>query len=276
MKKINKIFGVQKPVIGMLHLDYLLGQEGYSGIEKVIEQAEEDLIKLEEGGIDGLLIENWREESLGAFVESKTATSMAVSAYQLSKKINCPFGINVLNNDYQVAYDIAVLTGADFIQLDVFVDQVVSDFKYNQLAKENPFQVEVDPVEVFAYAQKVGGEDIPLFAFIQPKHYQLINEDKTIEESAQQAKAAGATAVLVTKATGEAPTLELIKKAKSLVDIPVGIGSGLNMENVKEFMEVADFAVVGTALKKDGQTNNSVDLQRVKNLMLKVKEVRED
>lgn len=272
---LRKIFAKKKPVIGMLHLDYLLGSAGFRGLDFVISQALKDIKALEGGGIDGILIENGKEDSIGAFVSPETATSLAVVAHVLAKKIHVPFGINVLNNDYKTALSIAALTKTDFIQLDVFTDFVKSNFVHSPMASKNPFEIKVDTNKIHQYAKKEGLENLPIFVFIQPKHYLLLEKGKTIEESAIQAIEAGASGLIITKATGEAPTTDLIKRAKRVSkDVPVGIGSGFSVENAEIFLSAADFAIVGTSIKIYSITDNPVDRERVENLMKVVNGLR--
>ncbi len=271
MKTLEQIFKIKKPVIGMLHLGYLLGAKEYEGTQTIIAKAVADIKIMEDGGINGILIENWKEDSIGEFVSTETAISFSYVVSEVVKHIHVPFGINVLNNDYKVALSVAKLTGASFVELDVFVDHVKSDFKYSPLSSANPFEIKINPKNVTDYAKHIGASDIPIFVFVQPKHYKLLEHGKTIETSTRQAINAGATAVLVTKETGVAPTLDLIKNAKEEAgDYPVGIGSGFNPENAKEYLEVADFAVVGTSIKIGDQTDNPVDPKKVKKLMQQV------
>lgn len=273
--KMSELFGVRKPVIAMLHIDYLLGTGKYKGLEYLVNRAQKDIKALQDGGVDGILIENWKEDSVGEFVEPETTACFAVVVKELSKKIKVPFGINVLNNDYKTAYAVAALTGASFVQMDVFVDEVESDFTYSLAGKAEPFEIKVNPKEVLNYAKKVGMEKLPLFVFIQPKHYKLLEKSKLIEESAKQAVLAGVSALLVTKATGTAPTIDLIEKAKrGAGKVPVGIGSGFGIKNAQEYLPVVDFAVVGTSIKIGDITDNLVDKMKVKKLMNRVKEFR--
>lgn len=276
MNQIDKIFKIKKPVIGMLHLDYLEGKK-FQGVDYVIKQALKDIKSLQDGGIDGILIENWKEESLGEFVSNQTAKTFKSVVEKLTKYIKVPFGINVLNNDYKVAFSVAKLTGASFVELDVFVDKVKSNFVNNTSAIVNPFVIDPKPERIWAYAKSIGAENIPLFVFVQPKHYKMLEKGKSMEKSAQQAVKAGASALLVTKETGTAPTLDLIRRAKDIVgDTPVGIGSGFSAENAEEYLAVADFAIVGTSLKINNETDNSVDIEKVKELMKIVKALELD
>lgn len=274
MNLIKKIFKVNKPIIGMLHLDYLEG-ENYKGVDYVVKKALKDVISLQHGGIDGILVENWKESSVGEFVSYETAVNFQKVVLKLIKYIIIPFGLNVLNNDYKVAFKVAKLSGASFIEMDVFVDKVKSDFQNNANAINNPFIVDPKPKEIMNCAKSIGADTIPLLVFVQPKHYVMLEKNKTIEESTRQAILAGAKGVLITKATGFAPTIELIKRVKKVAgNIPVGIGSGFSKENAKDFLPAIDFAVVGTSIKVDEITDNPVDRNKVKNLMNEVRKLR--
>lgn len=75
--------------------------------------------------------------------------------------------------------------------------------------------------------------------------------------------------------TGTPPSVEVIQKVKEKVkDVPVFVNTGLNMENAKELLKVADGAIVGSSLKKEGVTWNPVDKERVKKLMKVVSEIK--
>ena len=50
--------------------------------------------------------------------------------------------------------------------------------------------------------------------------------------------------------------------------------TGVNVNNVNEYLEVADGAFVGTSFKKDGVFRNQIDQARVKEFMDKVKAFR--
>lgn len=266
MNTIQKIFTINKPIIGMLHLDYLEGKK-FKGIDYVVVKAMKDIEALQNGGIDGILIENWKESSVGEFVSEETEKNIHLVVQKLSKHIKIPFGINVLNNDYKVAFSVGKLTGASFIELDVFVDKVKSDFQNNITAIKKPFVIEPKPEKIWEYAKNILADTIPLFVFVQPKHYMMV-EKKPIEKSVMQAINVGASAILITKATGIAPTVGAIKRVKKVSgNTSIGIGSGFRVDNASELLPFIDFAVVGTSIKFDQKTDNPVDEKKVKELM---------
>lgn len=78
-----------------------------------------------------------------------------------------------------------------------------------------------------------------------------------------------ADAVVVTgEATGRAVDFELLERVRSAsAGRPVVIGSGLNPDNAAELLPLAEAAIVGTWIKRDGQVRNPVDPDRVKALV---------
>ena len=199
------------------------------------------------------------------YVTKATALCFEHVLQKIAPRIHVPWGINVLHNDYPLSFSLAKKFHADFVQLDVFVDDVKSAFSYSQKAKHHPFKIHPDSEVIGHYAKKAG---IPFITFIQPKHYEMLIKNKSLLRSARKAKRFGASGVIVTKATGVAPEMQKIKMLKNaLGTFPVGVGSGVTVKTVKQFLSVGDFCIVGTALKKQGDIHNSVDTKRVKQLM---------
>lgn len=267
--KIKRVFKAEKPIIGMIHLDYLAGQPQFKGIKYVTEKALRDLKALEAGGVDAVLIENWEDNTRGAFVSAKIIACITITTKAIVESAKIPVGINVLPNDFKAAFSIAKACGAKFIQLDVFVDKVKTDYTYSDA---KPFEVKVDLNKFKEYRKKVGAENILLLAGIHPKHYKMM-EKKSIEQSAREAVMNSADAIVITgNKTGKAPSIKDVKLAKKAVKIPIFIGSGLTKQNATALLKRADGAIVGTAFK-------DTDFQKVighnvKELMETVKFIR--
>src|SRR2546426_458025 len=69
-------------------------------------------------------------------------------------------------------------------------------------------------------------------------------------------------------ATGQATPLADVKRVRGAVpDVPLLVGSGVTPETVAELLSVADGAIVGTAVKRDGDVRNPVDRARVERLV---------
>ncbi len=261
------LFPVRKPVLGMVHLGKLAGQPGFAGEETVIREARRDIQSWQRGGINGLIIENWQETAVRRFLPRARRQSMLRVVEALVPHITVPFGVNVLNNDYVAAFGIASRTGASFIQLDTVVDVVVSDFTYNDRAKAHPFVVDVDVAHLKKSAKHYGCATLPILAGVHPKHYRMLDAQKSLEQSVRESESVGVSGVVITRATGTAPFTETFVRARRVSQIPLGVGSGLSPENASHLLSVADFAIIGTYAKIDGVTDTPVDPDRVRRLM---------
>ncbi|MEM4647570.1 MAG: BtpA/SgcQ family protein, partial [Candidatus Nezhaarchaeales archaeon] len=114
MKVVRELFQVDKAVIGVIHLPPLPGSPRYSGedISSIIESALRDARTLRDGGVDGIIIENfWDMPYRKSSVSPSTIASMAVIAKELAREVNIPVGINVLRNDAVAALAIAKVAG---------------------------------------------------------------------------------------------------------------------------------------------------------------------
>ena len=68
--------------------------------------------------------------------------------------------------------------------------------------------------------------------------------------------------------TGEAVDASQIRSVKEVLkNTPVFANTGVNPENIKEILSIADGCVVGTHFKVDGNTWNPVDGARVRQFM---------
>ena len=73
---------------------------------------------------------------------------------------------------------------------------------------------------------------------------------------------------------GSEADISIIQKIKEHVEVPVLVNTGVKSRNVKDYLSVADGAIVGSSLKVDGYTWNSVDSHRVRQFMNHVEELR--
>ena len=72
--------------------------------------------------------------------------------------------------------------------------------------------------------------------------------------------------------TGKATDPQKARRVKAAApETAVFIGSGVTAETISDFAEDADGFIVGTALKKDGVATNTVEVQRVRTLMQRLR-----
>jgi len=271
LRDLRELFGVDKPIIGMVHLIPLPGAPAYEGwsIDRVVEDALRDARLLIENGVDGLIVENMWDLPYYAAKEipPEEIAAHAVAAREVVKEANVPVGITVIHNGGRVALGIAKAAGAKFIRVCLYTGALLWDT--GQIDRGNA-------PELMRLRKLLHAEDIKFFADVYKKHavpFPGIDP----ETHTTWMNFYLADAVIVTgRMTGAEPDLNLVERVKRAAgETPVLIGSGLTADNVEKFLKIADGAIVGTYFKVDGLTENPVDPRRVKLLMERVKKLRE-
>ncbi|NOY98124.1 MAG: BtpA/SgcQ family protein [Chloroflexi bacterium] len=265
---INELFGVEKPVVGMCHMQAMPGDPKFDkkkGLDWVYDRARADMLALQEGGIDAIMFSNEFSLPYLTQVETVTVTCMAAIIGELKREINVPYGVNVLW-DPSASIDLAMATGAQFVR-EIFTGVYASDFGlWNTNAGE-----------VIRHQHRIGAEHVRLLFNIVPESavYLAGRQIADIARSTVFNNQPDALCVsgLIAGAETSAQTLKFVKDA--VPDTPVFANTGVKIENVTDQLAIADGAVVGTTFKHDGNIWNTVDPKRVKALMQKVRELRE-
>jgi membrane complex biogenesis BtpA family protein len=133
-----------------------------------------------------------------------------------------------------------------------------------------------NPGDVFRYRKMISAQDIAIFFNISAEF--AYNLDRRPQEAiAKSVEFSSLADVILISGpmTGHSPTAQSISIVKEQVSTPVFTNTGLKAETVDEILGVADGAIVGTSIKKDGITWNEIDPKRVSALMDKVRSVRE-
>jgi len=250
---LNKIFKKDKNIIiGAIHFPPLFGYKDFPGLDTALKNALDDLKAFEDGGVDGIIIENNYDVPHKIIVDKETIEMMIYLGKQIIKNTNIPIGVSVLWNDYKAALFIAKKIRAQFIRIPVFVDNV----------KTNYGEVLGCPKDVLKYRKKINAEGVAIFTDIHVKHAELL-EKKIIESSAAEAIKSGSDALIVTgKWTAQAPILDdLIAVKNTAKDFPILIGSGIDKKNIKKLFEYVNGAIVSTSLKECGIVDDGANVK---------------
>ncbi|MCQ3936414.1 MAG: SgcQ protein [Chloroflexi bacterium] len=264
---VKELFGVEKPVIGMCHMQAMPGDPQYDavkGMAWVYEQAHADMLALQEGGVDAILFSNEFSLPYLTKVETITVTCMASVIGELKREIKIPYGVNVLW-DPRASIDLAMATGAQFVR-EIFTGVYASDFGlWNTNAGE-----------VIRHQHAIGAQHVRLFFNIVPEAAAYLGNRQITDIARSTVFNDRPDALCVSGLTaGSETSAQTLKLVKDVVpDTPVFANTGVRLDNVEEQLRVADGAVIGTTFKQDGNTWNAIDLQRVRTLMNKVKELR--
>ncbi len=249
----------KKAIIGMVHCRPLPGTAGWDGdVEKLHSQAVQDALTLEKAGVDALIVENMGDGPFAATMDIEQRMALAAVSALVAAAVKIPVGIDAAFNDYEAGLSIALAVGAVFIRVPVFVDTVVTAAGILHPCAH----------KLMRFRHTIGAEHIKIFADVQVKHSHMLVPSITPLESAVDAAADGADAIIITGAViGMETPLDLVRQVKEKIKLPAIVGSGFNAKNAKEQFAVADGAIVGSSLKKGGVILNPVDYDLTKALV---------
>jgi hypothetical protein len=166
-------------------------------------------------------------------------------------------GLNVLRNDARAALGLAAALGAAFVRVNVHAGAAVTD---QGLIEGRAHETLRARARVAPWVAILADADVKHAAPLVARPLA-----ETVRELVERAQADG---VIVTgPATGRAPDpARLVEARRACRAAPLLVGSGLDAENARALLAHADGAIVGTALKQDGELTKPVDRERVRAL----------
>lgn len=261
------MFGVSKPVIAMAHFPPLPGTPGYDsagGIEAILDRVQQDVSHLLDGGVDAILYcnEGDRPYSFHADFEAVAVMTRVIAE---TRPTDRPFGVDFLW-DPKAPLAIAKATGAAFIR------EVVTGVYESDMGLWAP-----DAAALYRYRRHIDAENVRIFANIMPEFASPLGSRSVSQRAKSAVFSSLVDAILIAGLmAGTEPDLALLREAKEAVgdQVPVLLNTGAKIENIGEFLSVADGVIVGSSLKFEGNTWNPVDPERVKAFMAEVRKVR--
>ena len=231
MRTIREVFGVNKPIIGMLHMS------GYGPDEKM-EIARKEIEIMYRNGVNAILVENY----YGDHADVENALQYLQENYP-----DRVYGVNVLD-DPDVAFDLARKYGAKFVQIDSVCGHALPQHD----------------AELAKYLERLRGErDIFLLGGVRFKYTQHLS-GRSLEEDLKLGMERCDAIVVTGAGTGISTDLEKIKTFRSILgDFPLIVGAGMTAETAQEQLVFSDGAIVGSYFKESGITDYPVDEKRV-------------
>lgn len=261
------LFGVEKPIIAMCHLQPMPGDPYYDyegGMDKVVECARKDLHALQDGGVDGVMFSNEFSLPYLTKVRPETVAAMARIIGELKSEIKIPYGVNCLW-DPIASIDLAVAVDAKFIR-EIISGVYASDFGL--------WNTNVGAT--VRHKMELGAKDLKMLFNIVPEAASYLANRNICEiaKTTEFNNRPDALCVSGLTAGSETDTQILTMVKNSVKHTPVFCNTGCNKDNIKRQLSVADGAVCATTFKYDGKFENAVDVNRVKEFMAEVKDLR--
>lgn len=251
----------KKPLLGVVHLDPLPSSGG--AFDSVLSAALVDARALREGGVDGVVVENFGDAPFHRGdaedpVWPDVTAALAVVGREIRSATGLPLGINCLRNDAMAALGAAVVAGATWVRVNVLTGASVTDQGL----------IQGDAARVADYRRLLNAE-VRLLADLLVKHAAPLAPIGDAADAARDlAQRSGADGLIVSGSRTGAPVdLAFLRQIEAAVpQFPVWIGSGLTLENAAELWPASSGAIVGTAFKTAGR----IDAAKVAALRAKV------
>ena len=257
---LMELFGTNKPIIAMAHLQPLPGSPGYDadrGVQGIIDAVATDIRHLQAGGVDAIMFGNEGDRPYLLKASPESLATMAALIATLKPELTVPFGVNYLW-DTVATVALAAATGAQFAR-EVFTGVYDSDMGLWQ----------PDCAGALRLRHDLGRDDLKLLFNVNAEFAAPLG-GRAIEQRAVSAVFSSLADVICVSGpmTGQPADSSDLDKVKSrLPETPVFANTGCNKDNVSEILSIADGCVIGTHFKVDGDTWNPVDGERVKVFM---------
>ena len=245
-------------LVGMIHLPPLPGSaRAKLSIDALIDRATAEAKLLAAAGFDAVMVENFGDTPFAAdAVPPETVAAMAILVRAVRETVGrrIQIGVNVLRNDGLAGVAIAATAGADFIRVNVLSGIYATDQGF----------ITGRPREILAARNRLCS-GLKIAADVHVNHAAPINQPDIAQAAKETALRAGADRLIVSgAATGAAADLDDVRRVKAAAPrVPLWLGSGVDADNVADYLAVADGVIVGTSLKRGGETTAPLDPRRV-------------
>ncbi|XP_050458584.1 uncharacterized protein F13E9.13, mitochondrial isoform X2 [Cataglyphis hispanica] len=262
MLRFRKLFPQPCSVIAMVHVGALPGTPRYRGCtEKIVENAVEEASLYAKYNVDGILIENMhdipyvRQKDLSPEI----TTMMTRICLEVRKVVpqNIACGVQILAGCNKEAIAVAKAVGLQFIRAEGFVFSHIADEGF----------IDANAGTLLRYRRQIDANNVLVFADVKKKHSShAITSDVSLLETVKAAEFFLADGVILTgNVTGEEVNVRDLTEVRERVvaRLPLLIGSGVTLDNVDNYANVADALIVGSHLKIAGRWENAPDPERI-------------
>jgi uncharacterized protein len=258
--------GTAKPIIAMVHFPPLPGSPGYDpagGMAAITDSAARDIEALQDGGIDAVMFGNEGDRPYELQASPEALAAMAAAIATLKPLLKVPFGVNYLW-DPVATVALGAATGAAFAR-EIFTGLYASDMGLWEPRCRAALKLRAE----------LGRPDLKLLFNVNAEFATSL-DSRPIEVRAKSAVFSSLADVIAVSGpmTGEGVDGSELARVKAAVNVPVFANTGVRIDTVADILAVADGVVIGTHLKRDGDTWNPVDPERVRRFMDRVRSLR--
>lgn len=254
-------FAGAKPVVGMIHVAALPGTPSSKwAVSEIVDLARREAALYASAGVDGIAIENMHDVPyLRGSVGPEIVAAMTLVGAAVKAESGLPVGVQILAGANGEAMAVAHAANLDFIRAEGFAFAHVADEGL----------IESCAAHLLRYRKQIAAERVQIWADVKKKHSaHAITADVSLGLTAEAVEFMRGDAVIVTgSVTGDAPRIDDVKEAKAHCTLPVLLGSGVDADNVADFLPHADGFIIGTHFKVGGHWTGTIDPHRVRAFM---------
>lgn len=212
--------------ISGLRLPPATGFRGHLGLKQTVEILKENLTKLRNTGINGVILESYLDKPHKIFYDDKKLLDYYLNLATIAKKESkgkFKVGINLILFDVYGALAIAKSAGLDFVAVDEFVNPV--ECSKEEANFDYSFIFDPKPTSVRDFQRDINAENILVLAGSHSNYYPLV-KTFDFESSVQKAVTNSAAAVVLGKDNAH------LYNSNGKFTVPVLISGGIKYEDI--------------------------------------------
>ena len=237
MSFLLELFGTEKPIIGLVHIQPLPGDPFYrgEGMDAVIQRAKADLQALQDGGVDGVLFTNEFSMPYEKHVSPVTLAAMGMVIGAMKSSIRVPFGAEAIF-DGDATISLCAATEAAFTRC-LFTGVWAGDFG----------MVDRDIAVTLRLKNAYRLDDLKLFYFVTSEGDACVGDRKTADIAESLLFNCRPDALVVGGvAAGSGPAGKLLEQVSGVAkETPVVCGTGCKRENIEYVLSRCSGALAG-------------------------------
>ena len=252
----------------MLHVPALPGCPKHTlPMSKIIDHVLHEADVYAENNIDSLMIENMHDVP---YIKSSvmgpeiTASMTVIGAHLRIHFPELPLGLQMLTAANREALAVAKAVGLNYIRAEGFV--------YSHIGDEG--WIDSNAGSLLRYRKTIDADDVLIFTDIKKKHSShAVTSDVSLSLTAKAAEFFLSDGIILTgEETGSAANPLELENILKAVNLPIIIGSGIDISNVHKYMGASAF-IIGSHFKVDGHWSNCVCENRVKAFMGRMQDI---
>ena len=257
----------EKTVIAMVHVPALPGSPDYDragGMSRIMDAVIADLEALQSGGVDAVMFGNEFDRPYVLKATPENLAALAVVIGQVKSMLSVPFGVNYLW-DPVATVALAAATEARFAR-EIYTGAYASD-----MGLWVP-----DCAGAARLRSNLGRPDLQLLFNINAEFATSLDTRPLAVRAKRAVFSSKADVICVSGSmTGEGVNQTELRQVREVIpETPLLANTGVTIDTAAELFAVTDGCVIGSHLKREGDTWNPVDPERVRRFMDKVATLR--